>query len=259
MRATKLFPFSEPCPYVEGRSSSGEFLVGEESFDHYEALMPSGWRRSGGILYRYRCEGCSRCIPIRLPVSRALAGKRLSRLRRLNRDIAARLLPADFRDEHFRLYEKYIRARHGETFRSAEEPESSIEESYRSMLRVPMAAVTEYRDASGKLCAVGFLDMLPNGLSSVYFAFAPDECRRSLGSYSVFAEAELAAGMGKEYYYLGFWVPGVAKMDYKADFPPFQLALNPASWRESGDPPPRWVEFANKTEALSWLSSISHR
>ncbi len=259
MKTTRLPTFSEPCPYVAGKTSIGEYLPGEALFRDYEALIPLGWRRSGNMLYRYRCEDCSLCIPIRLRASKILAGKRFGRLKRVNRDISIELLPANFRRDHFTLYEKYIRTRHKGTFSVADTSDSSLESSYRGMLEAPMAAISEYRDASGKLCATGFLDILPNGLSSVYFSFDPDEGRRSLGSYSIFAESEMALRRGIEYYYLGFWVPRAATMDYKADFPPFQLSVPGENGREAGGEPPIWKEFPNKSAALSWLSAISHR
>ena len=259
MKTTPLLTFSEPCPYIPGKKSIGEFLPGEVLFQDYEALIPFGWRRSGNILYRYRCEDCSLCIPIRLRASKILAGKRFKRLKRMNRDISIKPLPADFRQDHFMLYEKYIKTRHPGTFPAAETSKASLESAYRGMLEAPMAAISEYRDASGKLCAIGFLDILPNGLSSVYFSFDPAESRRSLGSYSIFAESEMALRRGKEYYYLGFWIPRAATMDYKADFPPFQLSVHEGNDVEESDESPIWKEFPNKSVALGWLSAISHR
>jgi len=119
------------------------------------------------------------------------------------------------------------------------------------MIGSPITAITEYRDVTDKLCGAGIVDILPSGLSSVYFIFDPDEGRRSLGYYSVFIEAALALRMGKPFYYLGFWVPGAPKMDYKADFHPLQVAVGGSS--------PDWMEFQGKTQALAWLSTTSQR
>lgn len=246
------FVFSEPCPYFPEKRSSGEILPGILCFDRYETLIPFGWRRSGAILYRYRCPGCSLCIPIRLPASKILRGKRFSRLTHVNADVEMKLLPPEFREEHFVLYKKYIRARHGGS-------DFPGEESYQSLLDASIAAVSEYRDSSGTLLAVGFMDILPSGLSSVYFAFDPAQGKRSLGSYSIFAEAKLALDIGKEYYYLGFWVPRAAKMDYKADFSPFQLSLSFGCEGDEGAETPSWKEFMNKAEAHLWLSASAHR
>ncbi|PKL06044.1 MAG: arginyltransferase [Spirochaetae bacterium HGW-Spirochaetae-9] len=244
MDQDNLIIVSEPCPYLPGKTATAEVLQTSKGLDHYEELIPQGWRRSGSILYRYRCEGCFRCIPIRIPASQIDGGKRLSRLLNLNSDLSLNLLPSRFNLEHFRLYEKYIRARHPET-------EFSDEVGYRDMIDSPLTAITEYRDTGGKLCGAGIVDVLPMGLSSVYFIFDPDEGRRSLGYYSVYLESALALSMGKTYYYMGFWVPGAPKMDYKADFQPFHLAVG------RGSSP--WMEFHDKTHALDWLSTSSQR
>lgn len=118
-----------------------------------------------------------------------------------------------------------------------------------------MAALAEYRDPAGRLLALGFLDILPAGLSSVYFAWEPEAQKRSLGSFSIIAETRLAASMGLGWYYLGFWVPGARRMDYKADFSPFELALpDPATPGSL-----HWKNFASKEDALESLRRQSLR
>lgn len=133
--------------------------------------------------------------------------------------------------------------------------------------------ILEYREMAGsqKLVAVSHIDPLPDGISSVYFSFEPEAKNRSLGFFSILAEAYLAAGIvdinGKSFtidtkaivgyysnreimhkkpgwYYLGFWVPGSPKMDYKARISPFEIAL------------PEWHEFGSRHEALKYLYDI---
>jgi len=252
MNPVRLYSFSEPCPYLAEKTSSGEFMEEEEFFGGYETLLTFGWRRSGRLLYRYRCPGCSLCTPVRLPVARLHRSKRFARLSRLNHGISLKLCPAEFKEEYFRLYENYVRIRH-------DCRETATEESFRSLFDAPMAALTEYRDPSDRLCALGFLDILPRGLSSVYFAFDPGEARRSLGAWSIYLESALAAAMGKDWYYLGFWVPEAPKMDYKADFSPIQLALPSGPPSGAGIETPKWIEFAGKAEALLGLAAAAHR
>ena len=161
--------FEEPCPYGSQRLSSGDLMLGWKCFDSYESLLPFGWRRSGDILYRYRCEGCANCIPLRLSAATyPSSGKRAQRLKRLNEDLVVTIAAATHQEEHLLLYDKYVRKRHGQSG-------ASVEDSYKSLLSSPMAAVSEYRNERGALVGIGFLDLLPFGLSSVYFAFDPDE------------------------------------------------------------------------------------
>lgn len=260
MNTDERYRFSEPCPYLAGNRSSGEFTLGGSRFSRYEELLAEGWRRTGPAIYRYRCEGCSACLPIRLRADRIERGGRAKRLARRNADLSFSLLPAGFSDERFALYAEYVRVRHGAS-------EAGLEESFNALIAFPLAALSEYRDADGRLLALGFLDILPGGLSSVYFAFDPAASSRSLGTHSVFAESAAGAALGKPCYYLGFWVPGAPTMDYKADFHPFELALREAApgsdpereAKASGAAESRWTEFACKEEALRALSPLMRR
>ena len=57
----------------------------------------------------------------------------------------------------------------------------------------------------------------------VYSFFDPDLARDSLGSFVILDHVAIAAESGVPYVYLGYWVPGSAKMDYKARFQPLEI------------------------------------
>jgi arginine-tRNA-protein transferase len=48
-------------------------------------------------------------------------------------------------------------------------------------------------------------------------------------------EIALARELGKDWLYLGFWIPGCPTMDYKAGYRPHEI-LADGIWRRSGDP-----------------------
>ena len=72
---------------------------------------------------------------------------------------------------------------------------------------------------AGALLAVALTDVLSDGLSMVYSFFDPDEAARSLGTFMILDHIERAKRMGLPYVYLGYWVRGSRKMDYKAPLP----------------------------------------
>jgi len=82
---------------------------------------------------------------------------------------------------------------------------------------------------SGDLLAVSLTDVLGDGLSMVYSFFEPDEAGRSLGTFMVLDHIARARRMGLSYVYLGYWVRGSGKMDYKSRFLP-QERLSPDGW-----------------------------
>ena len=63
----------------------------------------------------------------------------------------------------------------------------------------------------------------------VYSFFDPKESARSLGTYMILDHIERARKINLPYVYLGYWVRGSGKMDYKARFLP-QERLLPDGW-----------------------------
>jgi leucyl-tRNA---protein transferase len=83
----------------------------------------------------------------------------------------------------------------------------------------------------GMLMACALTDVLRDGLSMVYSFFHPGEDMRSLGTHMILDHIEAARARGLPNVYLGYWVRGSAKMDYKARFSPLE-ALGPSGWEK---------------------------
>jgi arginine-tRNA-protein transferase len=83
---------------------------------------------------------------------------------------------------------------------------------------------------AGNLLAVALTDVLGDGLSMVYSFFDPDEARRSLGTFMILDHIARARELALPYVYLGYWVQGSRKMDYKGRFLP-QERLSPEGWK----------------------------
>ena len=94
--------------------------------------------------------------------------------------------------------------------------------------------IIEYRTVPrdrgpGDLIACVLVDALKDGLSLVYSFYDPGLSRRSLGGFVILDHVEQARAAGIPYVYLGYWVRGSVKMDYKARFLP-QERLMPDGW-----------------------------
>ena len=92
----------------------------------------------------------------------------------------------------------------------------------------------EYRfgsesDAAGELAGAVLVDMLDDGLSLIYSFYEPTLDRRSLGTFIILDSIRRAERMGLNYLYLGYWVNGSTKMEYKSRFLP-QERLTPDGW-----------------------------
>lgn len=76
------------------------------------------------------------------------------------------------------------------------------------------------------LIAVGVVDILPSGLSSVYLFYDPSFSHKlvALGKYAILKEIEYTQKyLQKPYYYLGYYIESCQKMKYKAEYKPSQL------------------------------------
>jgi len=94
-------------------------------------------------------------------------------------------------------------------------------------LRGPGTAV--HGRGQGALYAVALSDVLADGLSMVYSFYEPEAPGRSLGTFMILDHVAKAKAMGLPYVYLGYWVDGSEKMDYKRRFLP-QERLMPSGW-----------------------------
>jgi arginyl-tRNA--protein-N-Asp/Glu arginylyltransferase len=79
------------------------------------------------------------------------------------------------------------------------------------------------------LLAVALTDVLSDGLSMVYSFFEPGEESRSLGTFMILDHIARARRLGLPYVYLGYWIEGSKKMDYKGRYLP-QQRLAPSGW-----------------------------
>jgi arginine-tRNA-protein transferase len=89
--------------------------------------------------------------------------------------------------------------------------------------------LVEFREPNGELRMVSIIDVLDDGLSSVYTFFDPDLPKSSLGTYNVLWQIEQARQLGIPYVYLGYWIEESEKMAYKVNFQPIE-ALRRGQW-----------------------------
>jgi leucyl-tRNA---protein transferase len=219
-----------PCPYLATAPAwrMRSFTTDKLDPGYYEQMLGEGFRRNGQTFYVPSCEGCSKCIPIRVDANSFTPSKSQRRIIRKNTDISVTAEACSFSEERFKLYKIYSEYQHGER-KKADSLEKFLYADFLISTPFESVVVIDYwvqNNGKQSMCANGYLDVLPNGLSSIYFVWAPDQAKRSLGVFSINEEIRLCKKTGKRWYYLGFWVPGSPKMDYKADYGPAEIAIN---------------------------------
>ncbi len=222
-----------PCPYLAGKEERKVFthLVGERAAELNNILTHGGFRRSQSIAYRPACEGCRSCVSVRVVANDFRPTRGMRRIMRRNADIVAEMRVAVPTSEQYSIFRAYLDSRHrdgGMADMTVLDYAMMVEDSHIE------TRIVEYRRQAGgndrgDLLAVSLTDVLGDGLSMVYSFFEPDEAYRSLGTLMVLDHIARARRMGLAYVYLGYWVRGSRKMDYKSRFLP-QERLMPEGW-----------------------------
>jgi arginine-tRNA-protein transferase len=230
-----------PCPYLPGRVERKVFthLVGEQAAGLNDLLTHGGFRRSQTIAYRPACENCRACISVRVLVDDFDWTRGLRRVRAANADLVGEMKPTGPNAEQYSLFRRYLLSRHGDggmVSMSVLDYAMMVEDSH---VRTRMV---EYRRrgpdtgingrGTGPLLGLALTDMLSDGLSMVYSFYDPDEARRSLGTFLILDHVLRAQALGLPYLYLGYWVEGSGKMDYKRRFQP-QERLTSEGWERA--------------------------
>lgn len=217
-----------PCPYLPGRTERKVFarLGGNLAQPLSEALTHSGFRRSQSIAYRPACEGCAACVSVRIRAGEFSPSRSQKRIHKRNDDLVRTEVTAEATREQFALLRTYLDSRHpggGMSDMGLFDYVAMVEET-------PVdTRIVEYRNAAGTLLACALTDRLKDGLSMVYSFFHPGEDARSLGTAMILDHVRAARAQALPYVYLGYWVRGSEKMDYKIRFSPLE-ALTQNGW-----------------------------
>lgn len=185
----------------------------------YGPALEHGFRRAGGHLYFPQCPQCQACTPCRIDVEHFRPDRTQRRCLRRNADLSVVECMAGYNAERHTLYQHYLRRRHAGG--GMDEADAS---DFRRFLTAPWSPTLflEFRRGN-RLLGVAVTDVCLTGLSAVYTFFDPDEGARSLGTFAILQQVDLARRRGIPWLYLGFWIEGHPKMDYKRRFRPLEV------------------------------------
>lgn len=227
-----------PCPYLDGQFERKVFthLVGDKAAEMNDLLTQGGFRRSQNIAYRPACETCRACVSVRILAQEFSASRNMKRVLQHNSDLVGHMHNAEPSTEQYSLFRSYLDARHrrgGMSDMTVLDYAMMVEDTHVD------TKVIEYRrrgpdtfitgKGQGELIAVALTDKMADGLSMVYSYFNPDFEDRSLGTFMILDHIARARAMGLPHVYLGYWVNGSRKMNYKMRFMP-QEHLGPKGW-----------------------------
>lgn len=228
-----------PCPYLPGRSERKVFteLKGPHADQLNEALGRIGFRRSQTVAYRPSCLDCQACVSVRVVANEFKPSSTQRRNLKANGDLIATECRPWATDEQFELLLKYLGTRHPDGGMA-----SMDEMDYADMVEhTPVSSyLVEYREPGeggepGKLIGACLTDRQGDGLSMIYSFYDPEHAERSgLGNFIILDHIRRAAEEGLPYVYLGYWVKGSPRMQYKVRYRPLEQ-LTREGWSRMSD------------------------
>ncbi len=224
-----------PCPYLPGRTERKVFteLKGPHAAELNDALGRIGFRRSQTVAYRPSCADCQACVSVRVVNGEFRISASQKKDLRRNSDLVATICRPWSTAEQFDLLQRYLGQRHpGGGMTSMDEVD------FADMVEhTPVDSwVVEYREPTvdgtpGPLVGACLTDRQGDGLSMIYSFYEPDhEGRTGLGNYIILDHIRRAHEEGLPYVYLGYWVEGSPRMQYKVRYRPIER-LTRTGWQ----------------------------
>ena len=213
----------EDCSYIKGNQQTTHYkIIHECTIAQCEALIERGWRRFGNMFFRPICVDCTACESLKIDAGAFVFSKSAKRIQRKNTRFKTIIQQPTLTKQHLELFTSYHEHMHHK--RGWETQPVNAKNYY-------MSFVHGYNDFGyevlyfddDKLIAVDLIDILPNGISSIYFYYDPAYSKYSLGRYSIYNQISLAKELGLEWIYLGYYVESCPSLSYKSEYSPYRI------------------------------------
>ncbi|WP_062308869.1 arginyltransferase [Polynucleobacter sinensis] len=215
-----------PCSYLPQKTARSQVATPSHLIhaDLYGELVNAGFRRSGLYTYRPYCDECKACIATRILVSNFQANRSQKRSWKKHAGLDINVLNLGYQEEHYQLYKHYQNERHSGSQMDQDDQDQYMQFLLQSRVN---SRIVEFRDGPndplpGKLRMVSMIDILNQGISSVYTFFDTNNPSASYGTFSILWQIQQSLGLGLPYLYLGYYIKESEKMSYKANFQPME-------------------------------------
>jgi len=211
------------CAYLPNKSVRMYYKYTEEATQSYNtALIHRGWRRFGCYYFHPICNGCNECKSVRIDVNNFKLTKSQRKSIKRNSNTEIIIQKPSITQAHIDLYNRYHAFKHQKddwshrNISPREYRENFVEGAHDFGKEVLFLQ-------DGKIIGIDLIDILDDGISSIYFYYDPNYARLSLGTYSLLYQIELAKVLDLPWIYLGYWVEGCKAFAYKPKFQPQEI------------------------------------
>lgn len=221
MKLLKECTLTDNCSYLKDKEQTAHYKILSECSQSYcTTLTQRGWRRFGKMFFRPICEGCCECQSIKIDVDNYNFSKSERRIIKKNNHLKTVLQHPTVTQKHIELFNKYHKYMHEK--KGWDNNQTDAKNYYTSFVsgHDEFGYEVLYFD-DDKLIGVDLIDVLDNGVSSIYFYYDPEYRHLSIGKYSLYRQIAFAKMNGKKWIYLGYYVEECESLSYKSQFKPY--------------------------------------
>ena len=233
MNLLKEFSLNDKCSYLDDIETTTHYKIIENaSIESCEELIQRGYRRFGKMYFRPICATCNECQSIKIDVENFEFSKSQKRVMKKASFIKSYIQKPTLTHEHLELFEKYHL--HMKDKKEWAYSETTPEHYYNSFVNghEDFGYEVLYFDEN-RLIGVDLIDILDDGISSIYFYYDPEYSAYSLGKYSLYKQIQFAKKSSKKWIYLGYYVEECPSLAYKSHYKPYlTLQGRPSEYEE---------------------------
>ena len=221
MNLLKEFLLDDKCSYLSDAEQTTHYkLIDNCDAWQCQELIERGYRRFGKMYFRPICSLCDECKSIKIDVDNFKFSKSHKRVIKKASFLKSYIQSPTMTQAHLDLFEKYHL--HMKDKKEWEYSETNPNNYYSSFVDGHNGFGYEilYYDDE-KLVGVDLIDILEDGVSSIYFYYDPDYMKYGLGKLSLLFQIKFAASQNKKWIYLGYYVKECPSLSYKSDYKPF--------------------------------------
>lgn len=221
MNILKEFLTNDQCSYLEGREQTTYYKVIDDcSTFQCQELIERGYRRFGKMYFRPACSTCDECKSIKIDVENFTFSKSQKRVIKKASEIKSYIQRPTLSKTHLELFEKYhLFMKDKKGWEHSEVTAQGYYSSFVDAYNDFGYEVLYYHE--DKLIGVDLIDILHDGISSIYFYYDPDYQEYSLGRLSLYNQILYAKNSNKKWIYLGYYVKDCPSLAYKSHYEPY--------------------------------------
>lgn len=233
MNIIKEFSVNSKCSYLDNLEQTTYYKIIENcSTTECHELIERGFRRFGKMYFRPICSTCSECQSIKIDVENFTFSSSQRRVLRKASHIKSYIQRPTLTQAHLDLFKKYHL--YMQDKKDWEYTEATAQSYYTSFVNGHNEFGYEilYYDED-KLIGVDLIDILDEGVSSIYFYYDTDYTNLSLGKLSLYNQILYAREAKLKWIYLGYYVEDCPSLSYKSHYKPYLTLQGQPNLEES--------------------------